>query len=99
MAHAVYTRDGAPVCHAVGCRKRKRLHRAHGGVFCAEHVRALGMIRGRLQHAKAIGDIVSERRERQAEIEFRKLADAGHMHWQRGVEENALKGAQCRATE
>lgn len=86
MAHAVYARDGKPLCHAVGCRKRKSLHCVHGGLFCEEHARALGEIRARLRRAKATGDANAERRERQAEIEFRKLADAGHMHRQRGLE-------------
>lgn len=77
----LYNHNGRTLCHAVRCRKSARLREAHGGLFCPAHLRALDGIRAWLEHAKRTGDLSLENDSRQAEIEFRKRCDAGHMWW------------------
>ncbi len=76
---------GAPLCHAVGCRRHVRLVVAHGGLFCGRHLRELDSIRGRLSSAKRLGRRDLELEERNREFEFRKNAvheeTAGHAHY------------------
>lgn len=76
---------GAPLCHAVGCRKHVRLLTSHGGLFCRKHLLELESIRGRLQAAKHLGRRDLELEERNREFEFRKNAiheeAVGHAHY------------------
>lgn len=76
---------GAPLCHAVGCRKHTRLVISHGGRFCRKHLLELESIRGRLQAAKRLGRLDLELEERNREFEFRKNAIheevVGHAHY------------------
>ena len=77
---------GQLLCHAMGCRKYKHLEEKFGGKFCPKHIAELQQIRNCLCKAKHSGNVVDELYYRQEEIIFRKLADAGHMHFQRNLE-------------
>ncbi|KAJ3038070.1 hypothetical protein HDV00_001030 [Rhizophlyctis rosea] len=74
---------GAPLCHAIGCRKHKKIQPHRKGLFCPKHQRELDEIRQYIEAAKVLGDIATERVWRQKEIDFRKMMDEGHLEWQR----------------
>lgn len=78
-------KNGALLCHAVGCRKHTKLVNSHGGVFCKRHLLELESIRGRLHFAKSLGRRDLELEERNREFEFRKNAQheevVGHAHY------------------
>jgi hypothetical protein len=77
---------GQKLCHAMGCRKYKHLEEKFGGLFCPKHTEELQLIRNKLWKAKSSGNIIDQVYYRQEEIEFRKLADPGHMFFQRNLE-------------
>ena len=79
-------RNGAELCHAVGCRKHKTLISCFRGRFCPHHAAVLRLIREELSEAKRTRDVVAENAARQREIEFRKFADSGHMAWKLKIE-------------
>lgn len=79
--HDAVNRNGAELCHAVGCRKHKDLIDCFRGRFCKRHAAELCLIREKLNKAKRRGDAAEENDARQMEIEFRKFADKGHMAW------------------
>lgn len=82
----VYNRNGAEMCHRVGCRKHTKLTRKYNGLFCKAHVTELDGIREGLRIAKKTNDLAEEDVYRQLEIECRKLHDKGHMYWKLKLE-------------
>jgi hypothetical protein len=82
----VVNKRGQQLCHAMCCRKYKHLEERFGGKFCPKHILELQQIRDGLWKAKNSGNVVDELYFRQEEIVFRKLADAGHMYFQRNLE-------------
>ena len=78
--------NGSLLCHAIKCRKHTKLQFVHGGLFCLKHRKSLDHIREQLQIAKQLDNLSDECVWRQNEIEFRKISDAGHMHWQYKLE-------------
>lgn len=74
----MHNRNGAPLCHAFGCRKHKRLIQAFNGWFCNDHLQELSKIRA----FKGVLMEPSEAAEwRLKEALFRKKMDAGHMYY------------------
>jgi len=82
----IINKRGQNLCHAMCCRKYKHLEEKFGGRFCPKHIEELQQIRNKLWKAKISGNIFNELLYRQEEIEFRKLAEPGHMFFQRSLE-------------
>lgn len=74
-------RNGAEICHAVGCRRHKRLREKFRGRFCDRHIAMLEDIRAEIIEAKTSGDVFREVRARYQEALFRKTMEPGHMSW------------------
>ena len=75
----MHNMHGSPICHAVGCRKHKKLLYRHNGIFCNKHAKSLYIIRQNLNVAKSSNDIVTEDK-------YRKQCHAGHMVWKLKIE-------------
>lgn len=69
------------ICHANGCDKSTNLSIQFHGLFCIKHAYALAGIRSRLTKAKYSNDTQSELKERENEINFRKILDPGHIYY------------------
>lgn len=76
--YQLYNKNGAQMCHHVGCRKHKRLHYAHGGLFCFKHVNELHSIRDLLVQSKTDKNVYMQIVYRQEELKFRKFFHNGH---------------------
>lgn len=74
-----YNQHGAPLCHAFGCRKHKRLREAYRGLWCYKHLNELKQIREALDDCKQRRPCPEEVAVREQELEFRKWLDANHM--------------------
>jgi hypothetical protein len=90
MQYDRFNRNLSELCHAVKCRKHKRLHAGFGGKFCQQHLNMLTSIRKNLHYAKCTENIYLEQYYRQQEIEFRKIPCVGHMHYQANLETHLL---------
>lgn len=90
---ALYNKRGQSVCHATGCRRCKNLVNAFNGLFCAPHYQELAVIRG---HIKPHDGSLTETAAREAEINFRKQPDAGHVHraWNQLTQLNPIDPSQ-----
>jgi len=70
----LFNRNGAPLCHAVKCRKHKRLIASNNGWFCHKHLKQLQEIRQLIKlHSE------DEVKYRHQEMLFRKRFDPGHV--------------------
>lgn len=76
-----YNQHGAPLCHAFGCRKHKRLTPAHNGLWCHKHKQELGTLRAQIVECKQGPATPAEVRLREDELLFRKWIDEGHVHY------------------
>lgn len=72
---------GAPLCHAFGCRKHKRLRQAFRGWFCYQHFKELEAIRAKILQCKANRPDPQEVAWREEEVRLRKWLDGGHMEF------------------
>ncbi len=78
---------GAPLCHAVACRKHTHLRQAHGGIFCPGHLRDINEIRSRIVHViSSLFELQREVEARREELAFRKIKDPGHERYLRLLE-------------
>lgn len=78
-SHDFFNRRGVELCHAVGCRKHKKLLKIFQGKFCYNHARLLQIIRDALNKAKLARNLSLELHHRQEEMLFRKRIDGGHV--------------------
>lgn len=72
----LHNKNGAKLCNAVGCRKHKQLISIYKGLFCAEHIGELSIIR---ENIKNTYNTNIELKYREEELLFRKVVDKGHM--------------------
>lgn len=78
----LFNRNGAPLCHAVGCRKHKNLYEQYRGLFCLQHLNELSEIRQRITHdTSSIEKLECAVRARREEALFRKVMECCHMHY------------------
>lgn len=76
-----YSINESPLCHANGCCKSTNLNEQFNGLFCVKHAYTLAGIRSRLTKAKYSNDLQTELKERENEINFRKILDPGHLYY------------------
>jgi len=72
----LHNKNGAKLCDAVGCRKHKKLISMYKGLFCAEHIDELIIIRNNIKNTYNTN---VELKYREEELLFRKVVDKGHM--------------------
>lgn len=77
----LYNRNGAEMCHAIGCRKHKRLVEVHRGKFCAFHADKLTKIREQMKNFAKNGNIEDEMIKRREEQQMRKVPDYNHEYY------------------
>jgi hypothetical protein len=75
--YELFNRNGALMCHAVGCRRHKKLRAVHGGLFCKKHAAKLAEIRSRIKHDISQAEVDA----RTEEALFRKLMEPRHMRY------------------
>lgn len=78
--------NGAPLCHAFGCRKHKKLIKYRNGLFCLKHTQQLDQIRSCLSYYKSLEHKTSEEIQgeiyfRDMELMFRKIMCPKHMRY------------------
>lgn len=81
-------KNGALLCHAVGCRKHTKLISRYKGQFCKIHIVEMDKIRNNLAVAKKYKKTSLEITMRKQEIEIRKFADNGHIDYLNYLEMN-----------
>jgi len=91
MQYDLYNKHGVEICHAVKCRKQKKLNDVYNGKFCKYHTDVLKSIRESLYYAKEQKNPQLEIYYRQQEIEFRKIPSDGHMFYQARLEDTILE--------
>jgi hypothetical protein len=75
-------KDGDALCHAVSCRKHKKLTHSHGGLFCKDHLKKIDEIRERILHKTSTEEqLKAEVAARRDEALFRKFMDPAHMDY------------------
>lgn len=79
---------GAELCHAYGCRKHKRLHPAHNGLWCAEHHREIVSLRQVITPHEGSKQEFEARLE---ELRLRKFTDEGHWKFASYLEKSVHK--------
>ena len=72
-----YNIHGEELCHAINCRKHKRLHEGHGGKFCSKHLKELDDIREQITHQNNANEIPA----RSYELKMRKYMCERHLHY------------------
>ena len=89
---------GAPLCHAIKCRKHTKLHRAYRGVFCPAHLLAIASIRERILHIPH-EEATLEELQREVEALLRKIMEPGHMHYLAKLENRIKELSKARITK
>lgn len=75
-AYSKYNIRGAELCHAVGCRKHKRLHTVFRGRFCIKHQKIIASIRENVHSP----DMHKQLEARYQEMLLRKWFDEAHIN-------------------
>ena len=77
----LFNKSGDELCHAITCRKHKKLIEKFNGKFCPYHIKLLEQIRTKLKKFAENGNIHEEMIERRKEVLFRKKQDPGHISY------------------
>jgi len=92
-----HNKNGVELCHAIGCRKHKKLYDAYRGKWCKYHYDKLTEIRAQLKVFAKNGNIHEEMIKRREEDQFRKTPDPKHLHYLKMLENRYVHNMDCYA--